>query len=526
MKFSENYYWRNKKKFQQDHNKLERFFWKTNVNFSKILNIYHKTNYSKKSWSILLYPWLYHYQSTLYDRWKTFLNNKEKKKRYVFKEKDLSFKCGNDFSSLSQNNNWNNYIYSKIQKFHNQSFDKNFSLKNISKKENSNIFIFIFFIFKPLKYFLNSSKPFVVDSPNFSSVNIKKNAYNYFIIKIINKINQKLYSFYDYDPNERIRMNNIISKFKKSNSKTFENFFYNQVAYDMPCELVEGFKIHSKFSISFPKSKEVFSKFLHYNNFSFKIFLSNALRTGSKINIIEHGGGLPWKSMHFSFEEKIFNKKFTWAKKHKINQKQFLNFSIKNKFYNISKNSNNKKISIITTLIPKFFFKMSLSKQNFHYNEYISSITNFVRKLKDKEKKNIFLRPHPSENTKYFKSVSQKLKKEINEIKFYEKNLEFKDIINKSKILVCTSPETTFTLSMLSGSPTILLLEKNIFKLLNPKFTILIRELIKSKILFYNAFDASKHINNVIDNPYTWFNSRSTRRTRKNYLKLAFNLKE
>ena len=105
MKFSENYYWRNKKKFQQDHNKLERFFWKTNVNFSKILNIYHKTNYSKKSWSILLYPWLYHYQSTLYDRWKTFLNNKEKKKRYVFKEKDLSFKCGNDFSSLSQNNN-------------------------------------------------------------------------------------------------------------------------------------------------------------------------------------------------------------------------------------------------------------------------------------------------------------------------------------------------------------------------------------------------------------------------------------
>ena len=75
---------------------------------------------------------------------------------------------------------------------------------------------------------------------------------------------------------------------------------------------------------------------------------------------------------------------------------------------------------------------------------------------------------------------------------------------------------------MLSGSPTILLLEKNIFKLLNPKFTILIRELIKSKILFYNAFDASKHINNVIDNPYTWFNSRSTRRTRKNYLKLAF----
>jgi len=109
-------------------------------------------------------------------------------------------------------------------------------------------------------------------------------------------------------------------------------------------------------------------------------------------------------------------------------------------------------------------------------------------------------------------------------IKFYDKNIKFDDVIHESKILVCTYPETTFTLSMLSGVPTILLLDKNIFDLLNPKFTMLIRELVKSKILFYNSFDASKHINKIIDNPYAWYNLENVKKTRMKYLKLSFGL--
>tara|TARA_B100000886_G_C20408698_1_gene485993 strand:- start:864 stop:1964 length:1101 start_codon:yes stop_codon:yes gene_type:complete len=364
----------------------------------------------------------------------------------------------------------------------------------------------------------------MVDSPNFMMKNKRINIYNYLIIKMINKINQKLYLIYDYNYDERLKINDLISKDRNSNSKSFENFFYSQVAYDLPCEVIEGFKIHSNFSIGFPESKEVYSKYMHYNNFSFKIFLSKVLNAGCKINIIEHGGGLPWKGMNFSFEEKIFYKKYTWAKKHNKNQEQHLNLSIKEKFYNNFKKSKNKKISIITSLVTKFLFKMSLSKQNFHYDDYILSINKFIKKLKDKEKNNIFLRPHPSENIKYHKPVSRDLKKENNTIKFYNKNIKFDDVINESKILICTYPETTFTLSMLSGVPTILLLDKNIFDLLNPKFTMLIRELIQSKILFYNSFDASKHINKIIDNPYAWYNLENVKKTRMKYLKLSFGL--
>ena len=87
----------------------------------------------------------------MYDRWKIFLNEKNKNKKYVFKENNLSIKSGNDFFFLSQNNNWNNYIFSKIQKFYNQNLSKSHLFnKKIPKKNSYKNPIFLSIIFKPI----------------------------------------------------------------------------------------------------------------------------------------------------------------------------------------------------------------------------------------------------------------------------------------------------------------------------------------------------------------------------------------
>ena len=77
---------------------------------------------------------------------------------------------------------------------------------------------------------------------------------------------------------------------------------------------------------------------------------------------------------------------------------------------------------------------------------------------------------------------------------------------------------------MLSGVPTILILDIGVFNLLNSKFRNLINKLLKSKILFYNSNEAAKHINKIIDNPSKWYNSNDVKKTRMEYLKLAFGL--
>ena len=51
----------------------------------------------------------------------------------------------------------------------------------------------------------------MVDSPNFM-IKIKNKYLNYLIIKMINKINQKLYLIYDYNYDERLKINHLISK--------------------------------------------------------------------------------------------------------------------------------------------------------------------------------------------------------------------------------------------------------------------------------------------------------------------------
>ena len=124
MKYSESSYWKNISQFKKDHNYLQNFFWKSNKKLSKILNNYHKTNLPTKSWTILLYPWLYYYQSTLYDRWKIFTHNKYQNKKFPFKKKNFSIKSSNEFFYLSQSNNWNNYLYFKIQEFRNNKTNK------------------------------------------------------------------------------------------------------------------------------------------------------------------------------------------------------------------------------------------------------------------------------------------------------------------------------------------------------------------------------------------------------------------
>lgn len=524
MMNSENFKWKNINLFKKNHNYLQDFFWKSNKNLSKILNIYHRTNFSTKSWTILLYPWLYYYQSTLYDRWNLFTHKKYKNKLFISKKKLYYINNSNEFFYLSQNDDWSNFIFSKIQKFKYNKIEKGDLSKQKYKKIKPNNYSLFFYILKLIRFFFSKSNVFYTDSLNFKEKNLI-NLYNYFIFRLFNKIQNKLLLKYKYNYSDRSDISNTLQKLKKNNLKTFENFFYNQVAFDIPCELIEGLKINLSYSIDFSKFKNIFTSYLHYDNLNFKISASKFLAKKGKLNILEHGGGIPWKSMNFFFEEKIFTKKYTWAKEFTFNQKQYLNSLIKDKYCNIyDRNLDNKKISLITTAIPKYFFKMALSIQNFHFKNYILYINNFLKNIKNDLKDNIFIKPHPSENEKYYKPICKNINYQNKKVKFFQKNYDFKLVIQESKLIVCTTPETTFTLSMLSGVPTILILDLNIYNLLHSKFRNLIKHLLNSKIIFFNSAEAATHINKISENPMTWYNEKNTKKARKEYLKIAFNL--
>ena len=110
----------------------------------------------------------------------------------------------------------------------------------------------------------------------------------------------------------------ILNKIKLIKNKKFEKFFYKNIFLDIPCELIEGFKFHYYHRIRLPKSQNTFSAYSHFDNFNFKICFSEIIKNKKKVNILEHGGGLPHKGMNFDFEEKYIQKNMFGLKNIKI----------------------------------------------------------------------------------------------------------------------------------------------------------------------------------------------------------------
>ena len=105
--------------------------------------------------------------------------------------------------------------------------------------------------------------------------------------------------------------------------------------------------------------------------------------------------------------------------------------------------------------------------------------------------------------------------------KFIDK--KFTTVLRKSKLVICTYPETTFVESIVSNIPTILLCLKNIWEFDN-NFKKVISLLYKNKIIFFDPNEAAKHVEKINHNPYLWWHNKNTRYAKKIFLKECANI--
>ena len=145
-------------------------------------------------------------------------------------------------------------------------------------------------------------------------------------------------------------------------------------------------------------------------------------------------------------------------------------------------------------------------------------IRSLFKSMTNEQKKNVMFKPHPSNNSNLYINTLPEFEKI-----FGQEKLLFESIIstiNKAKILICTTPETTFTECMLSNKPTILVYDSKIYKRHNICKK-LINEMKKNRIIFFNIEEALKHLNKIYKDPYKWYNSTKIKNLRKKFLKEA-----
>ena len=119
-------HWNDLKKVEKDLYQIQNTIWEELVTFiSNELNNYHKTNYKKDYWEIIIGAWLTSYLICLFDRYETIriiiakynLNDLQSR---VFNYKDMDFfpEQTIDFTSnLSFTNSWSHWINYNLIKF-------------------------------------------------------------------------------------------------------------------------------------------------------------------------------------------------------------------------------------------------------------------------------------------------------------------------------------------------------------------------------------------------------------------------
>ena len=496
------------------------------------LNEFHNINNSQKYWNTLIAPWLLYYLSSLLYRWrvveKALLISNNNLFFYKNTKTENNLTATNstaDFEQLSRFNETFNYIlYEKILLFIKKNKKVSFKIKKIKLNsitnnekvtffDNIKLNIFklldnlIFFFLKKNKFFLELDTFSII---NYIKINFKIKQLSIPPFSYFNKINEikLLNNKYNFIKRKKIKF----EKNKKNN--LFETFLDSEIVFDIPKCYLENYinlKTYVKKINLFPKI--ILSSYRYWHNEIFKIWVAE-LKSNKKTKFIsaEHGGGEQNKFNGGLRISKFFaDKRIIWIKTNYKNEYQLppLNINTKtNQILNLKKRD-----CLLYVPSPEIPFVNRICAN-------INSFSNIENILEFKNKLNVNI----FEKIKYL-PAELNLKIEMNDlVKILKKNFickrrQLSKYLPFSKLTICTYTDTAFIQSLLNG-PTILLTKD--FLCFNNND--ILSRFEKNKIVFKNASDAAKHINNIWNDPLDWWKSSCVKKSVKEFLDNSISL--
>ena len=489
------------------------------------LNKYNKENFPLSFWRIVIFPWLSLYLSSQLYRWRLVNKILQERKSFSFFSfpDDLINKPTldtTDYGYLIGNDNEFNYLHFKRilkylkKKGHEIIFiDKLLDVKIINKNKQKNSFerikFYFFEIIDNMLLSLSKNNNIYIEASTFRKGDYFKIN---FLLKQFPTFFQKLFKYplenknfrkFKVDEKKRIDIpfeNNI--EFEENND--FIQYINSSIRRDLPLYFLEAFselkKSVEKIKIS---PKTIVSCFAHCNNDKFNLWIaSNNLKNNSKIIFVEHGGGNYRKFPYLlKSERKIAHTHVSWVTPKYENEIQlpankFLNFNINRKY--------KKYLSYVehgSTLFPeKFGARQNIPESN------LQNIINFQNLLNEEIFNKLIYLP-----LKIYNYGSVQEIKSIIKDRYINKPHSLTKYLNRTKLVVCSYPETPFYESILTG-PTILLYNFS-SDVVDEKFQKIYSELVKNKIAFSNPKDVSLHINEIWNDIDKWWSSKDVKNT-------------
>lgn len=511
----------NRIKFKKDYLYLNDFYEKVLTNLTHELNNFHKTNHSLRYWRIIIGPWLLTYIGVLWDRWESIrlFGDSNIECETIVPNLDFRALVPDDYTHayklMSECDIWNYFIYSEILKVQNHKsirlikVDITFGNQREVSANNSHSLIYKFGM--EIDKFISK----IVKTKMHNFVLYKTYFPNKFLIKLFYKLRQipRLYSEFD------AKMNNITDnffirpKFKIEQAAIgFEQFLLGRIFKDMPKIYLEGYKTLSEYCISLFDAKVIFTANAHFDNEVFKTWSAKQVEKGAKLIISQHGGSItPLMSM-FEHEEKICDKKTVWHIEYNKNHTKLTpNKLFKNKI----RSNDGDQITLVGLEVTRYSARIESGISSSLNIDHFNQTVDLINLLDKKTRALLKVKPYPNmgwfSKDRYVDLYGEEI---ISKKKTLLQNYE------RTRLIICTYPATTFSEAMNSGIPTILLYHKEFWEL-QPVFDNLVIELMKANIIHTDPIIAAKHINTISDNPKIWWDKEETKKARNIFFHLC-----
>jgi len=493
--------------------KVDKTYEKVFTELSIELNRVHKINWNKRSWRLVIGPWLIYFISIV----ENYITSKKKKiKKKLFQ--GINHLCCRDLAEFKHNFNlkkWHKYVENRVQNNEKFFLKKNRKIKfSQLKNKYKNINKLNLFLLKILERVLCFKNSFCFYKPYFGK--------SYHIFKIFLYLKEipffyqiqdkyRVLENYNNDFRKKIRIN---LKPKNNLEKVLENLLIEAI----PTVYLEGFKnmiVAARDSLLPKKIKNIFTANIYKDNI-FKFWAADQLNKGAKLLIYQHGGnyGIDKNLWGLKHELNVCDNFFSKGWKMEKNKKIFpaVNFfSMRSK--KIEKET--KKILLVAPVLDIFRTDNNLKYQNNF--EQINMIKIFLSNIEEKIFNKIYLKPHPKEYLHSY-SLSEEILKKFPKIKILKKKDPVENIYNDYCLIIFFYNSTSFGNIINFNLPSILITPEIYFKkMMESQSQKTFKNLQDSKLYFTDSFKASLHINSQFKDLNKWWNLKKTLDGRKNF---------
>ncbi len=506
------YHWDDKIKFEKDYYYLIDFYEKTLKKIAVKMNMIHQVNYGLKYWRILLGPWLSLFIQSVFDRWEMIqlaINSNHKLKSIILTEKEYKwtpYDYENFKNFVTQDDGWNNFIFSKIVEFHNNKIiienkkTEDLKINNTKPKQNS-FKLRIFHVYQSFANLINSNSSSLIISSYLNKIDDIMLSLSLFQLPLF--INAKKNITSPPDINKR--------KWKlefKTNS-SFEKFLLKIIPIQVPSIYLEGYDGLTKKvkELNWPKNpKSIFTSNSIYGDELFKHYAGIKINKSIPLVVGQHGGGYGISKLSFLeyHELSIADKYISWGwTKGLINSKIYPIGQFHYKPKKKSK-SNKTKLLIVTGSFPRYSYFMEIMPISSQWLFYFKNQIDFVNQLNNSIVKEITVRLYRHD---YGWNQIERWKDSLPNLNYDIGTSGIEKHFSDTRLYIATYNSTFYLESFRLDIPTILFWNPCRWEnrdSVDPIF----KELKRVKVFHESAESAAKHINQIWDDVEGWWSSK------------------